>query len=109
LGRKTHPTKNFSEQSFMGLSSGSQAPAWEPVLGQSFALLKGQKCRRDFPVARPSLAAKCVPKHELGDENKKLVLAGGTAFPGCARLTCFLGTGWKACATNLKNFKTGFQ
>ena len=36
--------------------------------------------------------------------HEELVLAGGTAFPGCARLTCFLGTGWKACATNLKNF-----
>jgi len=33
-----------------------------------------------------------------------VVLAGSTAFPGCARLTCFLGTGWKACATDLKNF-----
>jgi hypothetical protein len=33
---------------------------------------------------------------------KKLVLAGGTAFPGCARLTCFFGTGWKACATETK-------
>jgi hypothetical protein len=28
-------------------------------------------------------------------------LADGTAFPGCARLTHFLGTGWKACATTL--------
>jgi hypothetical protein len=28
-----------------------------------------------------------------------VVLAGGTAFPGCARLTCYFGTGWKACAT----------
>jgi hypothetical protein len=36
--------------------------------------------------------------------HEKVVLAGGTAFPGCARLTCFLGTGWKACATDLKNF-----
>jgi hypothetical protein len=35
---------------------------------------------------------------------KSLVLAGGTAFPGCARLTCYFGTGWKACATDLKNF-----
>ena len=35
---------------------------------------------------------------------EKLVLAGGAAFPGCARLTCFLDTGWKACATDLKNF-----
>ena len=35
---------------------------------------------------------------------EKPVLAGGTAFPGCARLTNFLDTGWKACATNLKNF-----
>jgi hypothetical protein len=29
-----------------------------------------------------------------------VVLAGGTAFLGCARLTCFLGTGWKAWATD---------
>src|SRR5665647_1362104 len=36
--------------------------------------------------------------------HEKLLLTGGTAFPGCARLTCFLDTGWKACATNLKNF-----
>ena len=69
----------------MGLSSGSQAPAWEPVLGQSFAWLKGQKCRRDFPVARPSLAAKCVHKQKLGDEDKKLVLAGGTGFQPVTR------------------------
>jgi hypothetical protein len=27
-----------------------------------------------------------------------------TAFPGCARLTRCLDTGWKACATDLKNF-----
>jgi hypothetical protein len=39
---------------------------------------------------------------------EKLVLTGGTAFPGCARLTCFLDTGWKACATNLKNFSEQF-
>jgi hypothetical protein len=31
-----------------------------------------------------------------------VVLAGGTAFPGCAGLTCYFGTGWKACATDLK-------
>jgi hypothetical protein len=36
--------------------------------------------------------------------HEKLVLAGGTAFPGGARLTCFLGTGWKAGATDLTNF-----
>jgi len=40
---------------------------------------------------------------------KSLVLAGGTAFPGCARLTCFLDTGWKACATELKNFSVSSQ
>jgi hypothetical protein len=33
---------------------------------------------------------------------EKVVLAGGTAFPGCAGLTCYFGTGWKACATDLK-------
>jgi hypothetical protein len=33
---------------------------------------------------------------------EELVLAGGTAFPGCARLTCCLETGWKACVTNSK-------
>jgi hypothetical protein len=32
-----------------------------------------------------------------------VVLAGGAAFPGCARLICFFGTGWKACATDLKD------
>jgi aspartyl-tRNA(Asn)/glutamyl-tRNA(Gln) amidotransferase subunit C len=31
-------------------------------------------------------------------------LTGGTAFSGCARLTWFLDTGWKACATKVKNF-----
>src|SRR3989339_1706445 len=34
-------------------------------------------------------------------KHKKLVLTGGTAFPGCARLTCFLRTGWKAGAATL--------
>jgi hypothetical protein len=34
----------------------------------------------------------------------KLGLAGGTAFPGCAELTCYFGTGWKACATDLTSF-----
>jgi hypothetical protein len=34
-------------------------------------------------------------------KHEKLVLAGGTAFPGCARLTRFRGTGWKVCATTL--------
>ena len=33
------------------------------------------------------------------ENDEKLVLADGTAFPGCARLTCFSDTGWKACAT----------
>gem|GEM_PF-3447199 len=37
-------------------------------------------------------------------KHEKLVLTGGTAFPGCVRLTCFLDTGWKACATNLRDF-----
>jgi hypothetical protein len=36
--------------------------------------------------------------------HEKLELAGGTAFPGCARPTCFLDTGWKACVTDAKNF-----
>jgi hypothetical protein len=31
-------------------------------------------------------------------------VAVGTAFPGRARLTCFLNTGWKACATQVMNF-----
>ena len=38
-------------------------------------------------------------KGELEEQHEKLLLAGGTAFPGCAPLTCFFGTGWKACAT----------
>jgi hypothetical protein len=37
-------------------------------------------------------------------KHEKLVLTGGAAFPGCARLTCSLDAGWKACATNLLNF-----
>jgi hypothetical protein len=39
---------------------------------------------------------------------EKVVLAGGTAFPVCAALICSLGTGWKACATDLKNFSEQF-
>jgi hypothetical protein len=35
---------------------------------------------------------------------EKVVLTGGTAFPGCADLTWYFGTGWKACATDLKKF-----
>ncbi len=41
---------------------------------------------------------------ELTRKHEKVVLSGGTAFPGCAGLTCYFGTGWKACATDLKNF-----
>jgi len=35
---------------------------------------------------------------------EKLLLVGSIAFLGCARLTYFLDTGWKACATKLKDF-----
>ena len=46
----------------------------------------------------------------LTRRHEKVVLAGGTAFPGCTGLTCYFGTGWKACATDLKNFsEQGFR
>jgi len=34
----------------------------------------------------------------------KVVLAGGTVFPGYIGLPCYFGAGWKACATDLKDF-----
>jgi hypothetical protein len=37
-------------------------------------------------------------------KHENLALAGGTALPDYARLTCFLGTGRKGCATNSRNF-----
>jgi hypothetical protein len=40
--------------------------------------------------------------------HKKPALTGGTAFPGCAGLTCSFDTGWKARATDLNNFSRQF-
>jgi hypothetical protein len=40
----------------------------------------------------------------MGLWSEKLILAGWHTFPGCAALTCCPGTGWKAWATDLKNF-----
>jgi hypothetical protein len=36
--------------------------------------------------------------------HEKVVLAGGTAFLSCAEKACYLGTGWKTCATDLTSF-----
>jgi len=78
-------------------------------------MIKSLVGRASAPAAGSANGARCAPygKTIQGShswafgppvKHEKLVLAGGTAFPGCARLTCFLDTGWKACATNLKNF-----
>jgi hypothetical protein len=34
--------------------------------------------------------------------HEKVVLAGGAAFPGCALITYYFSTGWKACATEIE-------
>jgi hypothetical protein len=71
------------------------------MVAQAFNLCA---CTGKMPV--PPKTFQDNPSWVLGPpvRPEKLVLIGGTAFPGCAQLTCFPDTGWKACATDVKNF-----